>query len=240
MSASDYLKNPLVLALVGGGAYLAYRKFYGQEADELALAVKADEVGGDGDGDEADDNDDAEVDESDFDEDSEIAALNPYNLKKRPGGGKLAILRGVRIVGPLTRKIRNKKRKLLLLAKQGPLANQSPENQERFMRLKSELAQLMAERNIKITAKKGEAYTAAKTLKRAEKLKAMVASGKYPQAYIEAIAGTLTLKVGSDQPSEEEVEALVADMSDEEAAQAQQVAQEMSALANRSLFSFYR
>ena len=235
MSASEYLKNPLVLALLGGAGYLVYKKYHGATA-----ANSEDDDGADA-GADADADADAAADEEDADEDDELAALNPKN---RPGGGRLAILRGVRMVGPLTRKIRNKKRKLMILSRLGPILEQTPENQEKYARLRADLAHLMAERDLKISAKKGEAYTIAKNKKRAEKLKAMMASGKYPQAYIEALAGTITVMVPGNYSVESNedanVQAIVEDMSDEEVAQAQQVANEMSALANRSLFSFYR
>jgi hypothetical protein len=116
-------KKILQAAALAGAGYLVYRKFFASDASGEA---------------EEDLSDDA-VDSEDENEPEELAALNNPDGMRRLGK---------KPVGPLTRKIRNKKRKLAALrVKGGDVA--------KIDALEGQIAQLKAERLDKMVGKHG-------------------------------------------------------------------------------------
>lgn len=115
------LTKALQIAAVGGAGYLVYKKFFAAD-------------------DSAEPEEDI-VDDEDANEPDELAALN------NPGGLKRFTKK---LVGPLTRKIRNKKRKMAALRAAGDMG-------AKFARLEAQVEELKSARLAKMVEKHGEA-----------------------------------------------------------------------------------
>jgi hypothetical protein len=170
------LNRALQLALVGGAGFLVYKKFFADRADSAD--------------DQVDDVADDAVDEEDANEPDELAALNNPALKRE----------GKKPVGPLTRKIRNKKRKIAMLRKLGDLG-------PKLAKLEAQVEELKRARLDKLIAKHGEAQVREMLNRKiSDKMAAKMASarGIAGVPFVAAESITLTGGVGTTSQEAEE------------------------------------
>lgn len=173
----------LQLALVGGAGYLVYKKFF---ADDTASPD-----------DQVDDVADDAVDEEDANEPDELAALNNPGLARE----------GKKPVGPLTRKIRNKKRKIAMLRKLGDLG-------PKLTKLEAQVDELKRARLDKLIAKHGEEKVREMlNQKIANKMAAKMAAVRGAAGVPFVAAESITLSGGVGTTSQEaEEDAIVAQL----------------------------